>query len=72
MSAFQSGDGYTLRHLTDNYHWGDRNAGAAVDLGGSAGAIAFALTEKFPAVNIVVQDLSATDSAGKECVIPVT
>ena len=60
MSAFQEHDGYAVRHLTDNFAWGKLGTGTVVDLGGSSGAVGFALVEKFASLKVVVQDLAGT------------
>ncbi|OQE40150.1 hypothetical protein PENCOP_c006G05583 [Penicillium coprophilum] len=56
MGAFHKDDGYAPRHLIDSWP-NDLQAGKLVDLGGSTGAVAFALAEEFPGLEIVVQDL---------------
>lgn len=57
MSFFSTGEGYSLRHLTDGYPWATVSFGTVVDLGGSHGDAAFALARKFPDLHLVVQDL---------------
>ncbi|KAJ5318241.1 O-methyltransferase family 2 [Penicillium atrosanguineum] len=56
MGAFQKDDAYAPRHLLNS--WSDNlQTGKLVDLGGSLGAVAFALADEFPKLEIVVQDL---------------
>jgi hypothetical protein len=58
MSFFTTGDGYSLRHLTDGYPWDlIPSGGTVVDLGGSTGDAAFALARKFPDLHLIVQEL---------------
>ncbi|KAL6704153.1 hypothetical protein ACN47E_008713 [Coniothyrium glycines] len=57
MSFFTTGDGYSLRHLVDGYPWESVGSGTVVDLGGSHGDAAFALANKYPKLNLVVQEL---------------
>jgi len=59
MGAFQQDDAYSPRHLIDSWP-SDSKMGKLVDLGGSTGTVAFALADKFPDLEIVVQDLPAT------------
>ncbi|KAF2216561.1 hypothetical protein CERZMDRAFT_34032 [Cercospora zeae-maydis SCOH1-5] len=66
MSAFQSGDGYDPRHVVNNFDWAALKGGHLVDLGGSMGEIAFALTKNFPDLQITVQDLPSTIQAALE------
>ncbi|CAG8908669.1 unnamed protein product [Penicillium egyptiacum] len=56
MGAIQKDEGYGERHLIDSWP-NDLQTGKLVDLGGSTGAVAFALAEEFPGLEIVVQDL---------------
>jgi hypothetical protein len=56
MGAFQKDDSYSPRHLIDSWP-NDLQTGKLVDLGGSTGAVAFALAEEFSELEIVVQDL---------------
>jgi hypothetical protein len=63
MKAFQKDDSYAPRHLIDSWPK-DLQTGKLVDLGGSSGAVAFALADEFPKLEIVVQDLpGALDTA---------
>lgn len=66
MKNFANAPGNALRHLVDNYPWGDLGSGTVVDMGGSTGAAAFAIAEKFPDLNVIVQDLPDTVSQAKE------
>jgi SAM-dependent methyltransferase len=59
MSFFTTGEGYSLRHLTDSYPWSSFTSGTVVDLGGSHGDAAFALARKYPELHLIVQDLPA-------------
>ncbi|KAF1969842.1 S-adenosyl-L-methionine-dependent methyltransferase [Bimuria novae-zelandiae CBS 107.79] len=56
MSFFTTGDGYSLRHLTEGYPWEPINSGTVVDLGGSNGDAAFAQAKRFPGLNLIVQE----------------
>lgn len=58
MSFFTTGDGYSLRHLTDGFDWDTLGSAATVvDLGGSHGDAAFALARKYPGFHLIVQEL---------------
>ncbi|KAI1124453.1 putative O-methyltransferase [Nemania abortiva] len=57
MSFFTTGDGYSLRHLTDGFDWGAIGAGTVVDVGGSEGDAAFAIAEKYPNIKLTVQEV---------------
>jgi len=65
MSVFTTGDGYSLRHLTDGYPW-DSVLGTVVDLGGSHGDAAFALAKKYPHLHLIVQELPEVVANSKE------
>jgi hypothetical protein len=67
MSLFQKGDGYALRHLVDGYDWMALPEGSTVvDIGGSHGDTAIAVTKKFPHLRFVVQDLENTIQTAPE------
>ena len=58
MSAFTTGDEYSMRHLVAGYLWDQLPSGSTiVDIGGSHGDAAFALAESYPDLNIIVQEL---------------
>lgn len=57
MSFFTTGPGYSLHHLTDNFAWNSLGFGIVVDVGGSHGDAAFALTRKYPDLNLIVQEI---------------
>ncbi|KAJ5958637.1 S-adenosyl-L-methionine-dependent methyltransferase [Penicillium vulpinum] len=56
MRAFQKDEAYSPRHLINTWPK-DLQTGKLVDIGGSTGAVAFALADEFPGLEIVVQDL---------------
>ncbi|KAJ6038567.1 S-adenosyl-L-methionine-dependent methyltransferase [Penicillium canescens] len=56
MGAFQQDEAYAPQHLIDSWP-DDLQNGKLVDLGGSTGAVAFAMAEEYPGLEIVVQDL---------------
>jgi SAM-dependent methyltransferase len=58
MSFFTTGEGYSLRHLTEGYQWDSFPSGTVVDLGGSHGDAAFALARKYSGLQLIVQELS--------------
>ena len=61
ISFHQKGEAYDLRHLVDNYDWVGLPPGATVvDLGGSHGEAVMAISNKFPHLKFVVQDLPDT------------
>ena len=58
MSLFASTKGMEPFHILDNYDWKNVvGSGFVVDLGGNRGQIAIPLAERFPALNVLVQDL---------------
>ncbi|KAJ6191417.1 hypothetical protein N7519_001438 [Penicillium mononematosum] len=56
MEAVRKDEAYATRHFIDSWP-NDLQRGKVVDLGGSEGTVAFALADKFPELEIVVQDL---------------
>jgi trans-aconitate methyltransferase len=66
MSFFTTGDGYSLRHLTEGYPWDSVKSGTVIDLGGSHGDVAFALAKKYPDLNLIVQELPEVVANSKE------
>lgn len=66
MSFFTTGEGYSLRHLTDGYPWDSVFSGTVVDLGGSNGDAAFALARKYPSLHLIVQELPEVFANSKE------
>ncbi|KAJ9367330.1 hypothetical protein DTO282F9_7368 [Paecilomyces variotii] len=66
MSFFTTGEGYSLRHLTDGYCWDSIGAGTVIDLGGSHGDAAFALARKYPSLHLIVQELPQVVAESKE------
>ncbi|KAF2163672.1 hypothetical protein M409DRAFT_68278 [Zasmidium cellare ATCC 36951] len=67
MSSFQTGDGYSPRHLVDGFDWGSLPEGSlVVDVGGSHGDVDMAIARKSPHLRFLVQDLPETiASTGK-------
>ena len=58
MSLFSSNKGMEPHHIIENYDWETIvGSGLVVDLGGNRGQIAIPLAERFPALNVLVQDL---------------
>ncbi|KAI3318836.1 putative O-methyltransferase [Xylariaceae sp. AK1471] len=66
MSFFTTGEGYSLRHLTDNYNWGAIGTGTVVDVGGSHGDAAFAIARQYSDLNLIVQELPEVVKSSKE------
>ncbi|KAI8629700.1 putative O-methyltransferase [Xylariaceae sp. FL1651] len=66
MSFFTTGEGYSLRHLTDGYAWGGIGTGTVVDVGGSRGDAAFAIARQYPDIHLVVQELPEVVALSKE------
>jgi O-methyltransferase domain len=66
MSFFTTGDGYSLRHITDGYPWDSIVLGTVVDLGGSHGDAAFALARKYPNLHLIVQKLPEVVANSRE------
>ena len=57
MSLFSMGPGYCPRWLLENYPWGSMENGLVVDVGGSKGEYGIAIADKFPGINVIIQDL---------------
>ncbi|KNG48072.1 s-adenosyl-l-methionine-dependent methyltransferase [Stemphylium lycopersici] len=66
MSFFTTGEGYSLRHLTDGYPWDSIPSGTVVDLGGSQGDAAFALANKYPSLHLIVQERPEVVASSKQ------
>lgn len=61
MSIFNSSQGNEVFHLLDNYPFSSfDHATVLVDMGGSHGAIATAIAQRFPQISCIVQDLPGT------------
>ncbi|EHK98231.1 putative Sterigmatocystin 8-O-methyltransferase [Glarea lozoyensis 74030] len=57
MAAHGGGEGFRVEYTVEGYPWGGLKEGATVvDMGGSQGFVSFAIAEKFPALNFIVQD----------------
>ena len=69
MSLFASNKGMEPHHIVDNYDW-DKvvGSGLVVDLGGNRGQIAIPLAQRFPALNVLVQDLDNVIDGAEESV----
>lgn len=65
MTLYTTGEGYSLRHLTDAFPWETIDSGTVVDLGGSHGDAAFALARKFPTLHLVVQEMPEVVASSK-------
>lgn len=69
MSLFASNKGMEPYHILDNYDWENVvGAGLVVDLGGNRGQIAIPLAQRFPALNVLVQDLDNVVDGAEELV----
>ncbi|EMR68985.1 putative o- protein [Eutypa lata UCREL1] len=66
MRSFTNGSGFELRHIVDNFPWGNFHNGTVVDVGGSQGFVCFAIGRKFPTLSFVVQDLEPVIEAAKK------
>ena len=70
MSFFASNKGMEASHILDNYPWDSIvGSGLVVDLGGNRGQIAIKLAERFPSINVLVQDLENV-VAGVDKLVP--
>lgn len=56
MSFFMSSPGMSLDYAIEGYTWAAHKGGTIVDVGGSHGVVALKLSEKFPGMQITVQD----------------
>ncbi|KAK5111515.1 hypothetical protein LTR85_011863 [Meristemomyces frigidus] len=67
MRSFATGDDLSLRHVVNGYEWGGLGEAAkVVDVGGSTGETAFALTVRFPELHVVVQDVPSNIDQAKQ------
>lgn len=66
MTLYLTDPGYSLNYLVNYYPWEEIGSGIVVDLGGSVGDTAFALANKFPQLNIIVQDQPRTIESARE------
>lgn len=70
MNTISTAGGFAASHVVNGYNWSAVGNGTVVDVGGSRGHIAAAIAVKFPALNLVVQDLDSTVE-GAEKDLPV-
>ena len=69
MSLFASNKGMEPHHIVDNYDWEKVVcSGLVVDLGGNRGQMAIPLARRFPALNVLVQDLDNVVAGAEESV----
>lgn len=66
MRVFTTGEGFSLRHLTDGYPWVSIPFGSVIDLGSSHKNAAFALARKYPNLRLIVQDLPEVVASSKK------
>jgi hypothetical protein len=57
MSFMQSGPAHSVRHVLENFEWGDAAEGVLVDVGGARGDVTIEIARFFPGIKCVVQDL---------------
>ena len=70
MSLFATNKGMEASHILENYPWDSVvGSGLVVDLGGNRGQIATKLAERFPSLNVLVQDLDNV-VAGADQLVP--
>lgn len=58
MSFMHAGPGYNIRHILDNFEWGNAVNGLLVDVRGARGTVAMEIARHFPNIKCVVQDLA--------------
>lgn len=56
MAWFSGGPGFETSHILENYDWAAIGNGLVVDIGGSYGAVAIAIANKFHSIQCIVQD----------------
>ncbi|KAI0100071.1 putative O-methyltransferase [Nemania sp. FL0031] len=66
MSFFTTGEGYSLRHLTEGFDWSAIGSGTVVDVGGSEGDAAFAIADKYRDIQLIVQEVPEVVEISKE------
>ncbi|KAL9616602.1 MAG: hypothetical protein Q9160_008547 [Pyrenula sp. 1 TL-2023] len=60
MSIFSSGSGWEMDHVLHGFDWTSIGDGKVVDVGGSTGEVMAILSQHYPHLHCVVQDLSST------------
>lgn len=69
MSLHASNKGMEPYHILDNYEWEEVvGNGLVVDLGGNRGQFAIPIAQRFPALNVLVQDLDNVVDGAEELV----
>ncbi|MCJ1247515.1 hypothetical protein MMC30_004729 [Trapelia coarctata] len=66
MSQATAGPQWSMHYLTDYFPWESLGAGTVVDIGGSTGQAAFAISSKAPQLKLIVQDMADAIAAAKE------
>lgn len=60
MSIFSSGSGWEMEHVLHAFDWSSVGDGKVVDVGGSTGEVMALLSQHYPHLRCVVQDLPGT------------
>ncbi|PVH73053.1 S-adenosyl-L-methionine-dependent methyltransferase [Cadophora sp. DSE1049] len=66
MELFSSGEGYEPISLVEGYDWEKLGEGTVVDVGGGNGFASSAISDAFPALKLIVQDIDVTDDIQTE------
>ncbi|KAI4595113.1 hypothetical protein KJ359_007088 [Pestalotiopsis sp. 9143b] len=66
MRALSSRSDLAMVHTVNGFDWGQLGSGTIVDVGGSEGQVAIAISRAFPKLSIIVQDLASVVEAGKK------
>ncbi|KAI0149010.1 O-methyltransferase-domain-containing protein [Pestalotiopsis sp. NC0098] len=66
MKALSNRRDLAIVHAVNGFNWGQLGSGTIVDVGGSEGQTAIAISRTFPELSIIVQDLAPVVEAGKK------
>ncbi|KAL2071765.1 hypothetical protein VTL71DRAFT_13000 [Oculimacula yallundae] len=66
MELFSSGEGYEPISLVEGYDWGSLGQGTVVDVGGANGFASSAISDAYPSLKLIVQDIDVTEDMDTE------
>lgn len=70
MKVFGDLPKYNISNIVDGYDWASLGRARVVDVGGSQGKLAVALAARFPALELVVQDMEKVVGGVHEAAVP--
>ena len=67
MDAFTADQSYNVSYIVDHYDWNALGSALVVDVGGAQGHVGIRLAQRYPSLNILIQDMEKViDSASLE------